>query len=273
MNEILELTQEQKEEFDELYSNVTTNGGKIFTDDAQDILDEINNKQIMAQGDCLVVSKQIPDNSVDLILTDPPYNIARKSNFESMGRSSIDFGEWDHDADILSWIDDASRALKPTGTIIIFNDWHNLGDISKKLNECGLIEKDIFRWIKANPMPRNRDRRYITDFEMAIVAVGKKKWTFNRQDDKYERPEFRCPIVAGKEKFHPTQKPVQLMEHLLKIHSNENDIVLDPFAGSGSTGVACANLNRRFLGIELDKKYFEIAKERIESVQKENINS
>lgn len=218
----------------------------------------------LLHGDCLELMKDLPDNSVDLVLTDPPYNIARKNNFDTMGRAGIDFGDWDHDADILSWIDDASRVLKPTGTIIIFNDWHNLGDISKKLNECGLIEKDIFRWIKANPMPRNRDRRYITDFEMAIVAVGKKKWTFNRQDDKYERPEFRCPIVAGKEKFHPTQKPVQLMEHLLKIHSNENDIVLDPFAGSGSTGVACANTNRNFIGMELDDTYFNIAKQRIE---------
>ena len=221
----------------------------------------------LLHGDCLELMKDLPDNSVDLVLTDPPYNIARKNNFNTMGRSGIDFGDWDHDADILSWIDDASRVLKPTGTIIIFNDWHNLGDISKKLNECGLIEKDIFRWIKANPMPRNRDRRYITDFEMAIVAVGKKKWTFNRQDEKYERPEFKCPIVAGKQKFHPTQKPVSLMEHLLKIHSNENDTVLDPFMGSGSTGVACVNTNRNFIGMELDENYFNIGKQRIKETK------
>lgn len=234
-------------------------------------------KQIMVQGDCLDILHThtlIPDNSIDLVLSDPPYNVARENNFDTMGRSGIDFGEWDHDADILSWIDQLPRIMKKDGSVIIFNAWRNLPAIADKLEENGFVVKDLFRWIKNNPMPRNRDRRYIIDYEFAIIAVNKKaKWTFNRQDDKYERPEFRCPIVAGKEKFHPTQKPVQLLEHLLKIHSNENDMVLDPFAGSGSTGVACANLNRRFLGIELNKKYFDTAKERIESVQKETVNS
>lgn len=114
-------------------------------------------------------------------------------------------------------------------------------------------------------MPRNRDRRYISDFEHAIVAIKKGKWTFNRQSDKYDRSELRYPIVSGKNRFHPTQKPVKLMEELILRHSNENDLVLDPFMGSGSTGVAALNLNRRFVGIELDKKYFNIAKERINS--------
>lgn len=224
------------------------------------------------QGDCLELMKDIPDESVDLVLTDPPYNIARKNNFKTMGRSGIDFGEWDHDADILSWIDEAGRVLKPTGTIIVFSSWFEFGNIKNRFNENGIIEKDLFRWIKSNPMPRNRDRRYIVDAEYALIGVSKKKWTFNRQDDKYERPEFRCPIVAGKEKFHPTQKPVQLMEHLLKIHSNKNNIVLDPFMGSGSTGVAAVNTNRKFIGMELDSNYFSVAKCRIkEKFEKKEI--
>ena len=209
--------------------------------------------------------KNIPDNSVDLVLTDPPYNISTKNNFSSMNRSGIEFGEWDHNADLFSYIYELPRITKQNATVIVFNDWKNLGDIGTCLEKNGFIVKDLFRWIKSNPMPRNRDRRYITDYEMAIIAVNKNaKWTFNRFNDKYERAEFICPIVSRKQKFHPTQKPVALMEHLIKIHSNENDVVLDPFMGSGSTGVACLNTNREFIGMELDEKYFNIAEQRME---------
>lgn len=119
-------------------------------------------------------------------------------------------------------------------------------------------------------MPRNRDRRFITDYEVAIWAVKKGgKWTFNRINDKYERPEIKCSITPTNEKIHgghPTQKPIKVMEWIIKRLTNENDTILDPFAGSGSTGVAALNLNRKFIGIELDKNYFNMAKERIESI-------
>lgn len=115
-------------------------------------------------------------------------------------------------------------------------------------------------------MPRNRDRRYIVDFEMGIWFVKKgAKWVFNRQSDKYDRPEYNYPIVSGREKTkHPTQKPIKLMEEMILRHSNKEQLVLDPFMGSGSTGVACKNLDRKFIGIELDEEYFNIAKGRIE---------
>ncbi|KRN10859.1 DNA-methyltransferase [Liquorilactobacillus mali] len=222
-------------------------------------------KYALQNGDCLVAMKKIPNESIDLVLTDPPYNIAKDNNFDTMGRSSIDFGTWDHDADILTWISDAARTLKRGGTLIVFNDWKNLGDIAKELEKSGLIVKDLIRWEKTNPMPRNRDRRYIVDYEFAIVAIKKGKWTFNRQSDKYDRSELRYPIVSGKNKFHPTQKPVELMEELILRHSNENDIVLDCFMGSGSTGIAALNLKRRFIGIELNEEYFDVAKTRIEN--------
>ena len=106
------------------------------------------------------------------------------------------------------------------------------------------------------------------DAEYSVWAVKKKsKWTFNRLNDNYDRPELNYPVVAGKEKTsHPTQKPIKLMEELIKRHSNVGDTVLDNFMGSGTTGVACKNLNRKFIGIELDETYFNLAKERIESV-------
>ena len=119
----------------------------------------------------------------------------------------------------------------------------------------------MLRLEKTNPMPRNRDRRYITDFECAIWFTKKgAKWTFNRQDEKYQRPKFVKSIDKG---FHPTQKSLSLMEDLIKIHSNVGDTVLDCFMGSGTTGLACKNLKRGFVGIEMDVAYFSTAKKRI----------
>lgn len=219
----------------------------------------------LIQGDCLEKMKDIESGSVDMILTDPPYNIARDNNFHTMGRSGIDFGKWDKNADLFSYIDESIRVLKKGGSFVVFNDWKKLGDIARYSEGVGFDIKDMIRLEKSNPMPRNRDRRYITDFECAVWLVKPKgKWVFNRQDEKYQRPKFVKPIDKG---LHPTQKNLSLMEDLVKIHSNEGDTILDPFMGSGTTGVATKKLNRNFIGIELDEGYFQIAKDRIESVQ------
>ena len=215
----------------------------------------------LIQGDCLEKMKEIPDGSVDMILTDPPYNIARDNNFNTMGRAGIDFGEWDKGADLFSYIDQCYRVLQKNGYFVVFNDWKNLGDISRYAETLGFVTKDMIRLEKSNPMPRNRDRRYITDYECAVwFTMPKSKWVFNRQDDKYQRPKFIKSIDKG---FHPTQKSLSLMEDLLRIHSNDGQVVLDPFMGSGTTGVAAKNLNRDFIGIELDQDYFKIAEKRI----------
>ena len=212
-------------------------------------------------GDCLEVMQTIPNHSIDLVLTDPPYNIARKNNFATMGRAGIDFGEWDKGFDLFSYIDEVSRALKKDGSFIVFNAWRNLGPIADYAESKGFETKDMIRLEKSNPMPRNRDRRYITDYECAIWFVKEKsKWTFNRQDEKYQRPKFVVSIETG---FHPTQKSLFLMESLVKIHSNQGDTILDPFMGSGTTGLACKKLDRKFIGIEKELNYFEIAKKRI----------
>lgn len=212
-------------------------------------------------GDCLDAMANIPDKSVDLVLTDPPYNIAKDNNFQSMGRAGIDFGEWDKGFDLFSYIDYVSRILNKNGSFVVFNAWKNLGAIADYAENQGFDTKDMIRLEKSNPMPRNRDRRYITDYECAIWFTKKgAKWTFNRQDEKYQRPKFVASVESG---LHPTQKNLSLMEELVKIHSNQGDLVVDPFMGSGTTGVACKRLSRSFIGIEKDAGYFEIAKQRI----------
>ncbi len=210
---------------------------------------------------------------VDAIITDPPYNIARKNNFSTMKnkywkpahRKWIDFWEWDKWFDLFSWIDKWVELLDKNGSMFIFNDWKNIWNIARYAEERWMEIKDCFRWEKLNPMPRNRDRRYITDFEMWVWLVKKKsKWVFNRQDDKFERPKFVSWLVAWKEKTeHTTQKPISLMEHLIKIHSNEKQTILDPFMWSWTTWVACKNLNRKFIWIELDEKYYKISCDRV----------
>jgi site-specific DNA-methyltransferase (adenine-specific) len=200
---------------------------------------------------------------VDSIITDPPYNISRESHFHTMGRQGVDFGEWDKGFDQISWIKPAIEILKDGGNIIIFNDWKNMSYIKDELENNNCLIKEMIIWKKPNPMPRNRDRLYVTTCEYAIWATKGKKWTFNRQRDTYENAIFEYPSVHSSKRIHPTQKPVELIEDIIKIHTNENDIILDPFAGSFTTAVACKNLNRQFICCDIDNNFVEKGKERI----------
>lgn len=205
---------------------------------------------------------------LDAVITDPPYGVSRKHQlgYSNMGRSGMNYGEWDYNFDQKKWIREVSDLIKPGGTIIIFNDWKNLGIISEQLEKCGFIIKDIIRWIKTNPMPRNVDRRYVNDCEFAVWAVKEgKPWTFNKPKSVgYLKPEIITGVVpGGKKRLHPTQKHMEVMERLIEIHTNENDLIYDPFMGSGTTAVACKNKNRNVIGSEIDEKYYKISMERI----------
>lgn len=216
------------------------------------------------QGDCLEIMRSIDDGSIDLLLTDPPYNVSQRSNFHTMGRSGVDFGEWDHDFDQTEWLRIACRKIKNGGSAVIWNDYKNIGTMREVLESEGLAVKELLMWRKSNPMPRNRDRLYVTSTEVALWAVKGRGWTFNRQRENYENAIFEYPTVNHKKRIHPTQKPQELWEELLSIHSNEGDVVLDCFGGSGVTAVACAKLNRNFIVTELDKAIFDASIKRLQ---------
>ncbi len=215
----------------------------------------------LIHGDCLRALETVRSDSVDLVLTDPPYNISRPNNFGSMGRAGIHFGQWDVGADLFSYLDGCFRVIRPGGALVVFNGWRNLGAISAHAEGVGFVVKDLLRLVKRNPMPRNRDRRYVTDYELALwFVVPGAKWTFNRQDASYQRPRFVHSIDKG---LHPTQKSLGLMRELVRIHSNKGDVVLDPFMGSGTAGVAAVQLGRKFVGVEIDDVFFKTATGRI----------
>lgn len=205
---------------------------------------------------------------VNHIITDPPYLISQENNFSSMKskRQGIDFGKWDKNFDLFSWIEQYEKILDKNGSMIVFCSYRYVSFLIEKMEKNNLIVKDILEWKKSNPMPRNIQRRYVQDTEFAIWAIKKgAKWVFNKDKNiPYLRATFNFPIVSGKERTnHPTQKSINLMKEIIRIHTNENDIILDPFMGSGTTGVAALQLKRRFIGIESEKKYFDIAKTRL----------
>lgn len=201
---------------------------------------------------------------VDLILTDPPYNISRKNNFNTIGRSGIDFGPWDKNFDQLKWLDGIKDIVNKNGSILIFNDWKNMGDIAKKLEQEGFVVKDLIRWIKPSPMPRNVDRRYVCDFELIIWAVNNGgSWTFNNESNSYLRPEYEFAPPMNK-RIHPTEKPEFLISELIKRHSNVGDIILDPFSGSGVVAATADLCDRYFIASELNKEYYEKSLKRID---------
>jgi DNA modification methylase len=207
--------------------------------------------------DCIEGMKLIDDGTVDLLLTDPPYNISMRSGFHTMGRQGVDFGEWDKNFNQTEWLQLAAQKVKKGGSAIIFNDYKNITTMSDVLSDNGFTTKELLIWQKPNPMPRNRDRLYVTSIEVALWAVKGKGWTFNRQRTNYENAIFPYSTVNPRVRKHPTQKPLELLYSILKIHSNEGDLVLDPFSGSGAISIACEHLNRSYIAFEIDDKYYK----------------
>lgn len=235
-------------------------------------------KITLKQGNCFDYLNQIPSNSVDLVLTDPPYLISKKSNFDKGGAwnnatdarcrktpPKTEFGEWDKkEFDIDTAIAECYRILKPSGSIIMFFDIWKMQELKEIMESHKFKQFRLCRWDKTNPVPVNSKLNYLSNTtEYFITAVKGGKPTFNSE---YDKGIYTYPICSGAERTeHPTQKPLILIDELVKKHSNEGDLIIDPFMGSGTTGVSAKKFNRSFLGIELEENYFQIAKNRIDT--------
>ncbi len=225
-------------------------------------------------GDSYELIKNIPTESIDLIFTDPPYNISKYStgNIVIEGRKEInnDLAEWDKKEFIpANWVKEFKRILKPTGNIFVFTSYNLLG----KWHEAFDPEFDTFQfmvWHKTNPVPKIMRAGFLNSCELIICMWNKGHiWNFTEQNEMHNFIE--SPICMGPERiknpFHPTQKPVKVLYPIIKMASNPGDVIFDPFMGVGSMGEVALKLKRKFIGIELDSKYFYAAKNRLESIQ------
>lgn len=228
-------------------------------------------QKCVLRADSRDIIKRIPDNSIDLILTDPPYNLGQHStgNIPLPGRSAMnnDVAEWDLvDFNPEEWADEFVRILKPTGNLFIFTSYNQLGRWYNSLDHK-FDTSNFMIWHKTNPAPKIFKAGFLNSCEMIFTCWNKKHtWNFISQAEMHNFIE--SSICMRPERLsnpkHPTQKPVSILRKLINIASNEGDIVFDPFMGVGSSGVAAIELNRKFIGVEIDKKYFMAAKKRIE---------
>lgn len=236
------------------------------------------------QGDCLELMKDIPDGSVDMVLTDPPYSSGglfagdRKANtrtkytdsnyngavrFQSFSGDNMDQRSFTEFMRMV--LNKCRQKAKQESVCAVFVDWRNLPAMTDALQAAGWIYRGIVVWDKgtSRPIPN----RFRNDCEYVVWGTnGPRKTEY--VDGVFIGPGcYHVPSVPTKEKNHQTEKPVKLLEKLLAI-SLDNGVVLDPFMGSGSTGVACVNTDRSFIGMELDPGYFETAKRRIWETEK-----
>ena len=246
------------------------------------------------QGDCLARLAELPDNSVDLVFADPPYNLQLKNELHRPDQSKVDAvtDDWDkfdsfaaYDAFTRAWLAEAQRILKPSGTLWVIGSYHNIFRVGTALQDLGYwILNDII-WRKTNPMPNFRGTRFTNAHETLIWAAPDENatgYTFNYQamktlnDDVQMRSDWSLPICNGGErlkgeggdKLHPTQKPEALLHRILLATSQPEDIVLDPFFGTGTTGAVAKKLGRHFIGIEAEADYAEAAMQRIGRIEK-----
>ena len=224
---------------------------------------------IIQQLDFKLFLKSIPPQSVDLILTDPPYCISRKTGFSNIGKNSVerfaismDFGKWDYSEIDLKKLAKLSYAtMKKGATIIVFYDLWKITHLAQSLTNAGFVQLRLIEWVKTNPVPLNSKRNYLTNSrEVAVSAVKTGKPTFHSE---YDNGQYHHPIPNNGSRYHPTQKPLELFKQLIKKHSNPNDLVVDPFVGSGTTAVASLYEGRKFAGCDINEGYIGIAKQRI----------
>ena len=241
-------------------------------------------KNKIINGDSLEELKKIPRETFDLIFADPPYNLQLKSELVRPDRSKVDAvnDKWDqfenfkkYDEFTYQWLSECKRILKKDGAIWVIGSYHNIFRVGTAIQNLGFWILNDVVWVKNNPMPNFRGKRF-TNAHETIIWVSKNKnskYTFNYESmkslsgDLQMRSDWNLPICNGKErlkdengvKIHPTQKPESLISRILLASTNVNDIILDPFFGTGTTGAVAKKLNRNFIGIEQDINYVNLS--------------
>jgi modification methylase len=244
-------------------------------------------------GDCIEVMNALPENSVDLIFADPPYNLQLKGDLHRPDNSKVDAvdDDWDqfdsfraYDEFTTDWLKAARRILKPNGAIWVIGSYHNIFRVGASLQNQGYWILNDVVWRKSNPMPNFRGKRFTNAHETMIWASKSEgaKYTFNYEALKalnegvQMRSDWVLPICTGHErlkdengdKAHPTQKPESLLHRVLVGSTNPGDVILDPFFGTGTTGAVAKMLGRNFIGIEREEAYRKVAGKRISKVRK-----
>ena len=245
------------------------------------------------KGDCVAALEVLPDQSIDVIFADPPYNLQLGGTLHRPDQSLVDAVDdaWDqfasfeaYDAFTRAWLLACRRVLKPHGTIWVIGSYHNIFRVGATLQDLDFWILNDIVWRKTNPMPNFKGRRFQNAHETMIWAsrdAKAKSYTFNydamkaANDDVQMRSDWLFPICNGGErlkgadgkKVHPTQKPEALLARVLMASTKPGDIVLDPFFGSGTTGAVAKRLGRNFVGIEREQVYIDAALERIEAVE------
>ena len=244
---------------------------------------ELNKVYLM---DALELLKQIPDNSVDLILTDPPYNISQKNDIRDRSNHGnpvvrrksplvFDFGVWDNKPreEFLEftkqWLIECCRVLKKDGTLISFFSKEDISYLGWVAKDYGVRTRTIYTWCKTNPIPSFRKVNYLSATEF-IWFGSKGSWTFNfiKQIDMFNYYSSSNASSYGVTE-HPTEKPLDLIKKFVSTHSNEGDLVIDPFMGSGTTALACRQLKRNFLGSDIDQKYVDMSNNRTDEYNRQ----
>ena len=245
------------------------------------------------KGDSLEELKKFPDKSVDLIFADPPYNMQLKNDLYRPNNTKVDgvndlwdkFDSFqDYDNFCISWLKECKRILKDTGTIWVIGSYHNIFRVGNIMLNLGYwILNDVI-WYKTNPMPNFLGTRFTNATETLLwCSKGEKykKYTFNYQlmkkynNDIQMTSVWKIGICIGNErikdengkKVHSTQKPEELLKRVILSTTKPNDIILDPFFGTGTTGAVAKKLNRNFIGIEKEDIYINVAQNRIKNIK------
>lgn len=250
---------------------------KIISNTNNIEFESLGKDALIGNGNCLDYLKFIESNSVDLILTDPPYNLGnfmherntnlikmRKNQFAYAGWDSLSQKEWEKEMD--GFFKESSRVLKKSGSLLLFMSLIKVETIIKLAAKYKFYYKTTGIWHKTNPMPRNMNIHFVNSTEAWVYFVyNNTSGTFNN-NKKMEHDFIETSLTSMNEKRfgkHPTQKPVKIISHFIRLLSNENDVVLDPFMGSGTTGVCSIKMQRKFIGIDLDETYYELSKIRM----------